>query len=1094
MVDDVGLRWPSGQPSDPFAQGPTTGETIGAAFRQQNPIASAIDAIHGMPGMGFDPNHNPRDTLRGTPHENDDFSIYAGSPNEGYTRYLMARKEREDSDRQTLAASGNAGLVAQMAAGTLDPLLFVPVFGEARGALKLATVGAGLAATQEATLQASQVARPWQESAGNVASAAILSGVLGAALNHLSPAEQATATSALDETRPKVGAPPRSTPELGSSLAGAAVTDTRELQPVSVLGLQNIPGFTKLSPGARIFFGDNPVTKRTAKDLVETAYRFEPDEQVAPFGAPLESIARVLKNSSMATTRDIIQSNWYDHYYGTQAPGVKGALGIEGIGAPSVAGKFSYRDFSSELYRALGNADVHEIPQVQTAAQQIRTSVINPLTEMGQKVEGPDGQPMLSDEMGPPRGAKSFVPLQPNRDAINANYAQTSEFFTDKLEQEYAIKAAIQERLAPLVARQKELAEKVGLTGEAADELSFRNAQLRAAIENEVMAWHGKSSKEAQTAIGKGAPNADRVVDESVQQILKTPTDLSRQELKSIANQWIDRWTGTPDGRLPYDMADGGPRIGWTGGPGQQVRGSLRERKMWIPVNELQDRGLIQTDVEHVINNMLRTYIPDVLLTDRFGDVNMTDRLRKIRESYESRLTPDMSEAQQSKIIKQRDADLRDVAAMRDRFRGVYGWDPNALKSGAFLRDFQNLNVLTSLGTSVINRAIDMGANATFRYGFTNVLRDIWAPLFKALVTADPTVLKASKAQAKEMGIGVDGLLGHLRTNLYDVTNAYEPGNKFSRGLAWAADKSMLVNLHGPWTDWWKAVSWYAAQGEYGRTAARIANGTGTKADLARMADASIDTAMAKRISNQYEQFHTVIGKSKFANTPDWTDQGARTAFEAAMSREANINVLTPGIGDKPLVMSNQLGRTILQFKSFLAAAHEKLLVANIQKRDSQVLQGLITAMGMGMLSYWSWSHAAGAPVSENPGDWIKEAIHRSAITAWLGEGNQIASKFTGGMIDYSRLFGATQPLTRRAETSPLADLLGPAAGKAEGLIKASSDILTGHASGYDLHQIRVGAMPLQNEMFIRRLFDELEDGTAHAFGLSPRKRQTPSP
>jgi hypothetical protein len=50
------------------------------------------------------PGYNPLDTLKGTPHEGDDLSIYLGSHNETYTRALMAL-----TDRHALAAASGLG-------------------------------------------------------------------------------------------------------------------------------------------------------------------------------------------------------------------------------------------------------------------------------------------------------------------------------------------------------------------------------------------------------------------------------------------------------------------------------------------------------------------------------------------------------------------------------------------------------------------------------------------------------------------------------------------------------------------------------------------------------------------------------------------------------------------------------------------------------------------------------------------------------------------------------------------------------------------------------------------------------------------------
>jgi hypothetical protein len=1640
-------RVPSGAPApDPFQQGPATADTISAAFRQDNPISSVLDSIGQMPGNEYDPTHNPLDTLKGTPHEGDDLSIYAGSPNEGYTRALMARLDRQRTDQETLAQSGHAGTVASLAAGILDPTLAIPILGEAHEAGALANIGrmAALGTAQgvasEGLMQESQVGRTWQESAGNIASDTIMMGVLGGAIGALSKGERGAMAGALDEVRPRVdgttgemapqnpivqrkmadgslepddpfadrrksdaeeeaatrprialrdllqsgssdAASPFMLPDgkiiatgndhmsvagplearaanfvrfhyfpdslnvsivdgqtptpkqlstlgqlmaakntdgarqgiielndsAGNSLqsktvtspedlidtikgwgergnpapinrpigpqstlmqaAGAAGADTRELNPIGALGLEKIP----VSPNMRIYTGDSASAKQALRDLAETAIRFEPD-QVAPNGQPLESIVRVQKNQSTVALHDALESNWLDHYYGsdTHPNGATAALGREGIGAPTTADKLSYSDFKDAVYNAGISGDVHQIPEVQKAMQELRAQVMDPIKELAQNTKGPDGNPMLSEELGPPKGAQSFMPMMPKRDAIIANWNKTRGMFSDYMESEQTEKAAAQDRLSQLQERHEALGSQIGkldgrldtataaqqqtgtrldergmearttearagtlqdrageirsgiseleefvgnmrgqlrdpasqerlddlegqisqlrkqsspmseaalkqtereevksaLTGDlrkaaeifvgkrkspvepdmlkwmakeggivdtggdvkailggggpkgiladtrqtalsgmhdvartaddwgerfyemapwafpegrpspndvrdiieqaarghapdwfhevqgngeralnnltdelgtvanelGADPKSLRevaemlngmrgrdplmlqrlrdrvdaghdlvgaqadlasrqqgrqdlrdlisraiedrgtqegalsregaraseaqsaanrnqgrvgllsdrltrqqtmqdlleaarqNAEderisIRGKIEDEIRAWKGDTTADAVSVLkardeaervrglkqsagvyeGKGErlTSADSPVDRAVRQIINSHQDLSRPELESRADEWINRWIGSPDGRLPYDAGSGGPNIGYTGSEGQQVRGSLNQRTMTIPVKQLAAAGLIHTDVEHAVGSMIRTLVPDIQLTARFGDVDMTNAFRKIREEYQAKIGPDTTAKEAAKIIVARDRDLTDLAAVRDRFRGVYGWDPSpqARKFGNVIRDAQNLSALSSLGTSVINRLTDLGANATFRYAFQDVFSDVWKPLFSAMA-GDPEIAKIAKAQSRDMGVGVDGLLGHMRQNLHDVNDLHSPGNRFSRGLAWATDKSMLINLHGPWTDWMKAMSWNVAQGEFGRVSKRIADALDkgidpSAKDLARMADANISPQMASRISQQYEANHTLVKGAKFANTSDWTDKEAKTAFEAAMSREANINVVTSGIGDKPLWMSSKIGGLMGQFKGFVAGAHEKILISNIQQRDGRALQGALVSIAMGMMSYRMYALASGQDVSQNPADWVKEGITRSAMPGWLNEANQLASKGTGGMVDYGRLFGATMPNSRRRDNSLLSDIMGPTYSRVEQLTGAASHIVSGKASSADIHQARM-ALPLQNLMGFRRLLDEVEDGAANVLGMKPRQRNGP--
>src|SRR5690606_12221483 len=98
--------------------------------------------------------------------------------------------DREQQDRDILAQAGASGILASFAAGTLDPVNFIPVGGIIyRGIRTGATIGgltarAALASTMAASvaesgLQASQRSRPLEESALAVGGAAIVGGILG---------------------------------------------------------------------------------------------------------------------------------------------------------------------------------------------------------------------------------------------------------------------------------------------------------------------------------------------------------------------------------------------------------------------------------------------------------------------------------------------------------------------------------------------------------------------------------------------------------------------------------------------------------------------------------------------------------------------------------------------------------------------------------------------------------------------------------------------------------------------------------------------------------------------------------------------------
>jgi hypothetical protein len=299
----------------------------------------------------------------------------------------------------------------------------------------------------------------------------------------------------------------------------------------------------------------------------------------------------------------------------------------------------------------------------------------------------------------------------------------------------------------------------------------------------------------------------------------------------------------------------------------------------------------------------------------------------------------------------------------------------------------------------------------------------------------------------------------------------------------------MMVNLHGPWTDGIKTIAGTVASADFLRTAGRIADGSSTKADIQRMAQAGIEPNMAMRIWKAYQDG----GGKEFgngthvANTADWTDTQARDVFTAAIGRSADMAVLTPG-AEKPLWMSSPVVSLLGQYKSFVAAAHEKVLISNLQQADGRTLQGLVAALGMGMMSYRAYTLWSGAETSARPQDWVKEAISRSAMLAWFSEINSMQAKFTGGATDMFRAIGADHPLSRRQSNSALSEMLGPTYSRLEGMAGAFNDVSHGTWSAMDTHKLRQ-AIWLQNLFAVRRLLDAAEDGFNEQLGVKPLNR-----
>jgi hypothetical protein len=624
---------------------------------------------------------------------------------------------------------------------------------------------------------------------------------------------------------------------------------------------------------------------------------------------------------------------------------------------------------------------------------------------------------------------------------------------------------------------------------------------MRSKIEDEIARWEGKSTTEAKAALkareeaerareakaaATGEPQkggrlegADKAVDRAVARILKSERDLPRAELRARADEITNRILGSPDGRLPYDL---GMEHGTAhGGSGEQPRGALAAREFNIPDATIRD--FLENDVEHIVASHLRTMVPDVLLTEKFGDTRMTEAFRKINDEYAALADGAKSDKERTRLEKERQGVISDLSSIRDRIRGTYAISSDAPMRNAAraMNVLKNYNVLTSMGSAALSSLPDM-AGTVLRHGLSSTFNDAWAPFFSFL-TRQSDAWQAAAREYRAMGIAVESVLASRHHALTDTLDTYHPQSRVERTMQWATGKFQFVNMLAPWTDFAKINASMVAGSEILRAVKASAGGTANARMLRTLGESGIEPHMAERIAKAFEDGGEIRDGVHLPNTADWTDKEARRVFEGAVARDADIAVVTPG-QEKPLWMSHPILSVLGQFKSFTAAATERVLISNLQRRDAQVLQGTIFSMGLGMLSYKLNSLTGGQPTSDKPQDWVKEAISRGNLLGWFEEGNALASKVTRGGVDIYRMIGADKPLSRYASRSAMDQILGPTAGKIGGILAvgsaASKPSEWNEADSKAMRRLIGG----QNVFYLRNLFDQVEKSGNKAFGI----------
>lgn len=151
--------------------------------------------------------------------------------------------------------------------------------------------------------------------------------------------------------------------------------------------------------------------------------------------------------------------------------------------------------------------------------------------------------------------------------------------------------------------------------------------------------------------------------------------------------------------------------------------------------------------------------------------------------------------------------------------------------------------------------------------------------------------------------------------------------------------------------------------------------------------------------------------------------------------------------------------------------------------RDRQVLEGLVSAVGLGILAEYAYSGIVGRDPPSGPGDLIKAGVTRSGMLGWYQEANALSEKWFD--LDGFAAIGAKRPDSRYISRETLTAALGPTAGKIEALIKTGRNVAELDWSATDTRRMR-RMLAGQNLFYVRALLDRLEKAGNEAVGVEP--------
>jgi hypothetical protein len=528
---------------------------------------------------------------------------------------------------------------------------------------------------------------------------------------------------------------------------------------------------------------------------------------------------------------------------------------------------------------------------------------------------------------------------------------------------------------------------------------------------------------------------------------------------------------------MPYDM-----KIG--------VRGPAKERTLnFIKHSDLKPWTV--QNVEKLARDYTRILGTDIELSKRFGDLNLEKVQAEISDEYDVLRAKSPTEKDRLRLDKQEREVKQTLMDLKNIVRGNYGrvdrpdsfWPTVA-------RTSRNMAYVQKMG-SVVQASLIDPVHLIFRHGLGRFLNTGLKPLI--------TNLKGFKLASKDtafIGQASEAILHSRASSWSDFGNPYSSKSKLENLSISLVDTMSKLNLLNVWTDATKKIASVISQQRISEEVVKLAKlyedqyfelGQGlkdvdlskspiTKKSRAYLALLGIDEKNVRQIVGELQDHSTKINGLTILNLEKWTSRDAVDAMSNALNLDIDSSIITRGIGEVPTLIHTEIGKTFLQFKSFLLAANQQILIRGLQQADAAVLQGIVSMVTMGMLVSYLQKITKGEEISDDPNVWLYEGVDRSGLLPIIMEVNGYADLMGVGIGNALEV--------REPSRQPGSAVISRAGGPSIGMVKDLGDLgastvrkIKGDGDYTESDQRKaIKMLPYNNLFYLRGLFSLLDD------------------
>ena len=503
----------------------------------------------------------------------------------------------------------------------------------------------------------------------------------------------------------------------------------------------------------------------------------------------------------------------------------------------------------------------------------------------------------------------------------------------------------------------------------------------------------------------------------------------------------------------------------------------------------LLDANMIGGDIFALQKAYYRQVVPDILLTKKYGDTagmgykyvneaeSMTEPgLLQVAAEYNMRIGFTQDKAKRLKLVKEKNQVLNDLEAAVELLRGTYGLPSNPHHwTSVALRTMKHYNALTML--TGFAAAIPDVARVVMTSGIQRGFKTQFEMLTNSVIGNG--IYKMGKKEAQSFGEAVDMITNQRAMLFADMpSDMFGFVNKVESTMGKTSQFNfMYINMMSRWTEMAKGMASVTIGSRILEDSIKWGKGSLSDKWKTALASSGINEQMAKRIAVQFEEHGHKTKYNFMANTAEWSDDAAKKAFGAALNKDINITIVTPGKGDTALWMSTELGSTLTQFKKFAMAASQRILLRGMQERDADFLFGSMLLLGSGMLidgvyhKYRFNRDYSKVPMAEK----ILNGFDRSGLAGIYADVNKAIETLTDNRFGMSPLLGAGKPYGSSTRWK-MGTVFGPSGGQIYNIFDILYDIGGKKYNHHTAKNVR-RLIPFQNVWYLDWLFDDIQKG-----------------